>query len=890
MIVSPFVNSGPEEVPMGADFWTPDWFRFTGCRWNSRPRKGSHDHDGTRRVHYTKKFALEGTIESYKYGEFTRYPLEIECQAGIICSPHARHAVGEIDDEDEWNAEIFEGLIPTVQSARGFHYYTAVPPDLADSGLIPGQGPLPGGDWKSHGFVPAPGTLHPEGVKYTLISDRINIATPQFLEKVGAIREAHRQMLCRVYRERGGEGGWTGEGQVNGQDDWLAKDVCWTAVMAGKTEAQVREVWFREAAALPLKHPDEPFTEEDFERHYRGAIRKKDSSSTWSTTIGSALQAWADSPGEPEPDSRDAEAGESDGPPPGGGDSVTDAYADGEFLPPGYVIPNPYELTVDAAWEVVIKNKQEVTEKITHRPVIVTGVQLDEEGGTSYELTWETHSRARKSVVVLAADIADRARLVRVFPELVVMSRGSGQAAEYLATLRTANAGWLDARTVRIASSLGWYGREGTDEFVLGNGRPYEVKDEMNLGNWLTGYTVKGELSEWTQAMSAAPWRVRLLVTAALSAPLLRILGARGFIIDNANETTKGKTKGARAAASVWGSPSSLLLSWSDTKVALERYASSVHGLPIIVDESKLARDGEQIAGVVYQVAAGVSAARGDRSGGRLQERTTIETCMITNGEEPLLAASGRKDGGAFARVLELGGPPFENAEQADALDSVVSQHYGHAGEVIIRSLQDADHDLLRGRYHDLRESARSLGDTDVARRRGDAVAVVMLAAEVAHDTGLLPRLPELAWVELMKDTAGEEGSDDLAQMALEMVWRKVALDQRLFWQPEPMIGGISLTSGRDMPFGGWAGRVDVKEGWVAISPDWLRKFLTENGMDSEGIIRQWNERGWIALDSKGRRQVMVRVAGRSIRCVKITHGGDLNDQADLRVASQDEV
>jgi hypothetical protein len=881
MEVRPFVNSGPEFLSLGTDFWVPDWFRFTGCRWNSRPRKGGHDHDGTRRVHYTKKFALEGPIESYKYGEFVRYQLDIESQPGLICSPHARFAVGEIDDEDEWNAEIFDGLVPTVQSARGFHYYNAVPPDLADSGMIPGQGPLPGGDWKSCGFVPAPGTMHPEGVEYRLISDRINIATPQFLEKVAAVREAHREKLSRIYRERGGEGGWTGDGAVNGQDDFLAR-VCWKAVMAGKPEAEVRAIWSNEAAALPLKHPDEPFTEEDFERHFKGAMRKKDSSFAWSVMIDSALQAWADGVREhAESDVSGDDAGAS-GEPPSDGDDAAFQDGDGGFLPPGYIIPPPYELRATAVWEEVVKNKQLTDEKITHRPLLVSGVQMDEDGGTSYELTWETHKRERKIVIAPAADIAERTRLVRVFPEIVVTSKGAGQAAEYLACLRTANAEWLDQRTARIASSLGWYGREGTDEFVLGNGRPYEIRDQANLGNWLSGYVKKGEMGEWVAALRAAPWRVQLLVTGALSAPLLRILGARGFIVDNASATTKGKTKGARAAASVWGNPSTLLLSWSDTKVALERYAASVHGLPVIVDESKLARDGDQISSVVYQIAAGISAARGDRSGGRLQERSSIETVMITNGEQPLLSESGHKDGGAFARVLELGGAPFESAEQADVLDAVISRNYGHAGDLFVRNLRDADHDVLHHRYQELREDARSLGDTDVARRRGDAVAVLMLASELAYDAGLLPRLPELAWVELLKDTAGEEGSDDLAQMALEMLWRRVALDRRSFWEPEPMINGTSLMSSRDVPFGGWAGRVDVKEGWVAVSPDWLRKFMADNGMDSENILRQWNERKWIALDSKARRQVMVRVAGRSVRCVKVVFGAGQAADSDV--------
>jgi hypothetical protein len=263
-----------------------------------------------------------------------------------------------------------------------------------------------------------------------------------------------------------------------------------------------------------------------------------------------------------------------------------------------------------------------------------------------------------------------------------------------------------------------------------------------------------------------------------------------------------------------------------------------------------------------------MSTGRLERSSDRLRGTEHIETIVISNGEQPLLSASGRKDGGAAARVIEIWGAPFASAGEADALSAIVSENYGHAGGVFANAIMKLGAGELRSRYHGWREQARQLGTTDVARRRGDAMAVLMLAAEIASEILLLPPVRTQAWTEIMSSDAGREGSDDLAAAALEALWNELTFNESIFWNKD----STSIVSSFDRPRDGWKGRYDKAEDWLAVKPDWLDEFLMKRGFDANGIRNQWADREWISRDPKGKRTVIIRISGGTARCVKVTH------------------
>lgn len=864
MEIRPF-QDGPRVLPLDTEFWVPDWFRFTGCRWNSQSRKGARDRDGQAQYRYLKKFAMEGSVAGYKYGEFPKFPLGYGCQAGLICSPHALFMVVECDNESEWDAALTGAAVPTVRSNRGHHYYFAVPEALTD--LMPTDGPVPGGDVQTRGFVPAPGTRHPAGTVYSLVADKINVADAELLYRLRDAREREKARQLEQYRKQGGSK-WSGNGGLNGQDDYLSQVVAWNAVREGKTEAEAREIWQREAAALPLKDPLAPWTEDDFQRHYRGAVRKRkeQESGGRADEVDESLRSWAENPG--------------------GGTSARPENRD-QFLPPGYKIPAGFSLTSGGVWHEIKVGKQTDEVRVTHCPVYVSGLEKDESGVTWYELTWLSQDGSQRSKVIDSGDVADRTRLLKAFPEVVVTSKGATTAGEYLSELRTVNAKWLASRTRTVALRLGWYGDSESAVFTAGPGRPYAVRDTANLGGWLHGHRTRGSLEEWAALLHRMPPRVVLLTAAALSAPLLRLLEVPGFIFDNSGGTTQGKTRAARVAASAWGDPDRLLLAWSDTKAALELRSQKAHGVPLLIDDSKLARDSDQIAQLIYQVTSGMTTGRLERSADRLRGGGEISTVIVTNGETPLLTAgkSGRRDGGAVARVLEMWGAPFSTAEEADSVSVVIRDHHGLAGASFVEAALAVGAGELRSRYQELRTHARTLTRTDVARRRADAAAVVMLTASVARERGLLPDIPVNAWSSLLNDDAAQEGSDDLGLAALELIWNEVALNETCFWRKD----SDSFTSMMDRPRDGWKGRYEPKEGWLAVKPDWLDKFLSDRGYDPEGVRRGWSDRNWLSRDKNGKRTVSVYIGSKVARCVKVIFRPESFAQEDANDFSEAE-
>lgn len=855
MELSPFQADGPEILALDVPFEIPAWWRPTGCRWNSLRRRGNRDKDGQTDTRYLKKFALEGSVESYQFGTFQSFPEGLDSQPGLICSARALFMVVECDSPDEWDKTLTGDAVPTVRSRRGYHYYYAVPEHLA--GMLPTDGPVPGGDVQTKGFVPAPGTLHPSGIRYELVANRINVADEALLTRLRAARQRIRDEHVRRYREHGGDGEWTGSGGVNGQDDYLAQVVTWKAVAQGKDEHEVRETWMREAAALPLKDADDPFTEDDFQRHYRGAVRSWKEMAKHQADAklaDSSVLAWAENPG--------AESGSVNTP---------DVQP---FIPPGYIIPSGFDYYNGGIGQETGTPKNPRMTQATVRPVYVSGIEIDSDGVSWYELTWDDHDGTGQKVVISSSHIANKNRLIDHFPDVVVNSNGAGAASDYLSACRRVNAKWLaeEGRTRKVALRLGWYGKDEGEGFAAGPGRPFQVRDTANLGGWLQGHQAKGSLADWTGAMAGMPPRVVLLTAAALSAPLLQVLEVNGFVVDNSGGTTQGKTRAARVAASAWGDPDRLLLSWSATKAALELYAQKSNGVPLLIDDSKLARDGEQISNLVYQVTSGLTTDRMERSADKLRGGGEIRTVLITNGETPLLTAGkgGRRDGGAVARVLELWGGPFATAEQADSVNLAIRENHGLAGEEFVKWMIATGAPELRSRYQEMRNRARALTHTDVAKRRADAAAVVMLAAGIARTARLLPAIADSEWAALLEDDAAEEGSDDMALAAMENLWNEVAHNEYIFWRDE---GNSSAFLSFDRPHDGWKGRFQGDKNWIAVKPDWLDKFLAEHGYDSEGIRRQWADRNWIERDPKGKRTIAMFIGEKSrvARCVKIT-------------------
>jgi hypothetical protein len=574
------------------------------------------------------------------------------------------------------------------------------------------------------------------------------------------------------------------------------------------------------------------------------------------------------------------------------GDALPDCPA------PSMVIPSNFSLDENGTYESKARRDPWGgtainTVLVAHAPLVISGRLRDIETGTqALQIYWRRpdgwHERTVDRAVAL-----DSHRIIELAGEgFPVFSNNTAGLTKYLEAAEVANYATLP--TAYVSSHLGWQGRNGEYGFLVGrtlvgtDGRIIQTPrtldfpggaipsgavafrgltpgDEQIVDAWHQ----QGSFDEWRRALRLVRDRPRVLAGfyGALVPPLLPIVGCPNFIMDWAHRTSAGKTTTLRLAASVWGNPNedavdSVLRSWDSTQVYIERGASIISGLPLILDETKRVKDPRLVANVMYEVATGQGRGRGNvRSTNYLR---TWRTVLLSTGEAP--AVSFTQDGGTRARCLEIRGAPFgdtspETATVVNKLNAAIKGNYGHAGLAFVQWLIRHKHEWPR-----IEEEYRALIQHYCRQApTGTDPAVVGRLAQYA---AALHQAAVYANVALDLSEEMENPLDplwtDLANEASDAAGEVRALRDTVSWaySQAQSFYGRELTP--KMPPGGWSGRWDNEVNWefIAFFPTVLQKILADFGYSPEAILAGWRERGWLLVDGdRGRYTTRQRVA-----------------------------
>jgi hypothetical protein len=244
---------------------------LTTARWRNDVRRYRSFPHGEWAEKPVKKLAHTGHLDQFAYGTDTASTWNLrDLQRCIIAAPHTGVIVVDVDDEQQFLATRTAALVGRAHAVStrggGFHVLLdarRVPPDR-----WPRQGPIAGGDIKSAGWVPVPGSRHHSGEQYQLVPGaRIVPATPELVEAILADRADLKDK---------GEGGGPG-GSGGGHDGQVA------AATMGMIIRRLRDGWpvgpqLKEdvhaewaTVAVP-RDPSDPFTDEDYDRHYGGGL------------------------------------------------------------------------------------------------------------------------------------------------------------------------------------------------------------------------------------------------------------------------------------------------------------------------------------------------------------------------------------------------------------------------------------------------------------------------------------------------------------------------------------------------------------------------------------------------------------------------------------------
>jgi hypothetical protein len=513
-------------------------------------------------------------------------------------------------------------------------------------------------------------------------------------------------------------------------------------------------------------------------------------------------------------------------------------------------------------------------EVIAFRPFVPVERLKDDQGRHQYRIAWLDTAGEVQELVMTAEETASRTLFTRAFPDHVVTSVHVMACVEYMSQCLRYNQQWLQDRVKVAATQLGWSaqladGEMDVEQFTSGPGRPRHVQDVKNTGAWLEGHCSRGRIEEWKEAVADCADRPVILaaLSAAFAAPLLRVVGAANVVVDVSGTTSVGKTVLLGLCTSVWADPGRSMLSWENTRVAMEHYMSMLRGMPLFVDETQLA-DPKILEELVYGITQGKSRGRSTQDGTGMIDGQQWETVLVTTGEQPITSMTTK--GGLSPRIVPLTGAPCRDRAHAERVRRVSRRSYGRAGEVFLQEVARLGDEALQVRYEELKEALAGQVQSSVAQRRAESVAVLALANEVAAGAGLMPLAPPQVWVWAASgaDSSVEGDEDDRPRGALRAVMSWAQVNGHRFYGHED---AMSVP-----PASGWAGRWDTDE-FVAFHPETLRKLLADLGYEHGNILPAWRERGWLQ-HKPDKYTFTVRVGGKPGLFIKIIHMEDVVD------------
>jgi putative DNA primase/helicase len=271
-------------------------------------------------------------------------------------------------------------------------------------------------------------------------------------------------------------------------------------------------------------------------------------------------------------------------------------------------------------------------------------------------------------------------------------------------TFRAILADWLQQsgadREWIITHTTGWH----HGAYIMPDGEVVGNPETPILFNGrsaaFSGYAVAGTAATWRDSVARLAGgnpSMMLGVAAALSAPLIGLVGADGFGVHLFEQSSAGKTTTANIASSLWGEPDALRLTWYGTALGIANEAEAHNDSLLPLDEVGQGSSAKDVATSAYTLFNGAGKLQGAKEGGN-RELKRWRTVAISTGEmdiETFLSAGGLKvKAGQLVRLLNI---PMEKSTvfnglpngkaHADALKEAWIENHGAAGREWVKWL-----------------------------------------------------------------------------------------------------------------------------------------------------------------------------------------------------------
>ncbi|MFZ2955424.1 MAG: DUF927 domain-containing protein [Candidatus Ozemobacteraceae bacterium] len=565
-----------------------------------------------------------------------------------------------------------------------------------------------------------------------------------------------------------------------------------------------------------------------------------------------------------------------------------------DFLKIPLVIPDGYCVVDAGVYQQKSKGDMAI---VCYYPLIVSGrVTSLDQGLVMLRVSYYISGRWNHVTKSRADFMSGRSIIELAGQGFPVSSASAALIVQYLEAFEAANHDRLPQ--LSATSGLGWIGDNGELGFMAGSNRitpdglvvPADPK-VMKAGDWrktdvilvhdnagltqvVDAMQIHGDFDSWKEVLI----KVRALPLVNLAfimafVPVVQMLfpGVENFIFHLYNGTSCGKTTSLYLAASVWGNPKRLFLTWNTTAVHIERVCSACSYLPVFIDEVKLVEKPELIRKLIFSIASGVGKGRGAIHGSQATSRWTLS--VFSTGEVPI--TSFTPDAGTRARCLEARGAPFSSldpelaASFIEELKAITFEHYGHAGPLFVSWIVKNRErwQEFRQRFSEKKKTNRAGIRSGAEARLLDHVSIIEMTAELLQEA-LGIEIDLVPVTRKLKELVEEAVADVPVEVrALRAIGSWALGNQHRFENRVTRQGPDAYP-----PTNGYVGAWPNGPDWdsIAFQTRAFEERLKEDGFENKQVLTALRDRKWIEVSECGRFTTQVMVNGERAHMVKI--------------------
>ena len=444
---------------------------------------------------------------------------------------------------------------------------------------------------------------------------------------------------------------------------------------------------------------------------------------------------------------------------------------------------------------------------------------------------------------------------------IAVTSENAKTLIKYLSEIENLNKDIIPIKT--SISRLGWFG----DNALAPYNQEYEFDNEKDIPNLKEKFAENGKLEDWVEFFKERrKYNVisRIIMASAVASILLKRIKQSGFTLHIWGESEYGKTVACMVGQSIFGNPSQndnkgIGINFNLTNAGLEYKLNLYNHIPLFINEMQHQKDAKDYDKLLFMISEGKGKSRSTKNGGIARENSW-NNIVITNGEKNII--KDNSNAGAYNRCISCEITEYSFEALSEVAD-FVKENYGTPIREILKHLDEYDCKAIYKEKMDL------LQHQDITNKQKILEAIIMLGDKIVTDIlfkdnfYLTEKDFENKTVK-KKDVAIEE-------RAYEAVRDWFISEQRHFLEETSQ--DVETQEVKVEIYGR-----KLKEGFVAIIPNILKRVLTENSYDYNEVLNAWKRKNYIQFE-KGRNTKNVRINGTNSKCIVLDAYKDIETE-----------